>query len=648
MEKVREINITPDKTLIKKLGLVGYRTEEAIAELIDNAMDARISSKTLLIEIILDHVGKKIIINDDGCGMDHSDLQNALIIAKEKKRSKKQLGQFGMGMKSACSTLGKKFSITTARPNSNKVLIAEYDEDEWLKDTKRSWSNFKIIEIDNAEKWHGTKIEITKINVSLYANQATNFKKNFGGRYAAYLRDGQSQIKVNQFYCKPIERPVLKNTVKKLNITLSSGKNICGWVGLVPHRTSKGEYGFHLYKNDRLIQTNAKLSLPTHPEVSRIVGELHFDPIPVNFHKTKFLDDSELYVEAKSLLEKNKILTELLSKERYATQNRTASVNLVYDYLKGDKPKKILPLKTQLSAINSKKILESADDLEFTENSKKVFLNYIKSDKLNFYDIKKSSGRLEISINKSCPAFSVLKNPLFLVGLVQIESKLLTEKLSIDEFLKKRNQQWSQFVGDFLSKESKKPTIPKERPSIDEDALYGLADELIDLHDYLYEKYEHRFQFTALSTLYAYLEYGLRTMLYTIYAERKTGQLLLDYIQQNYKNTGKFALLLNPSKIDIEKAFNVSAERPFLIIREYQAGELPKTVADPAKAWMDFYREIKSYNLPITDDELVTVLDALYGHNLIKKDKLENLAKHRNNLQDVQKYTEQIFGSSNH
>lgn len=38
------IDITPDKTLIKKLGLIGYRTEQAIAELIDNSVDARIEN----------------------------------------------------------------------------------------------------------------------------------------------------------------------------------------------------------------------------------------------------------------------------------------------------------------------------------------------------------------------------------------------------------------------------------------------------------------------------------------------------------------------------------------------------------------------------------------------------------------------------
>jgi hypothetical protein len=35
MSKESELDITPDKSLIQKLGLTGYRTEQALAELIE-------------------------------------------------------------------------------------------------------------------------------------------------------------------------------------------------------------------------------------------------------------------------------------------------------------------------------------------------------------------------------------------------------------------------------------------------------------------------------------------------------------------------------------------------------------------------------------------------------------------------------------
>ena len=36
------IDIAPDKSLVQKFGLVGYRVEQAMAELLDNSIDARI------------------------------------------------------------------------------------------------------------------------------------------------------------------------------------------------------------------------------------------------------------------------------------------------------------------------------------------------------------------------------------------------------------------------------------------------------------------------------------------------------------------------------------------------------------------------------------------------------------------------------
>jgi len=41
MGRKNTVDLTPDKSLVKKIGLAGYRTEQAIAELIDNAIDAR-------------------------------------------------------------------------------------------------------------------------------------------------------------------------------------------------------------------------------------------------------------------------------------------------------------------------------------------------------------------------------------------------------------------------------------------------------------------------------------------------------------------------------------------------------------------------------------------------------------------------------
>ena len=117
----RKIDITPDKSLIKKLGLVGYRTEQAVAELIDNSINARLGG-TERIDVCLDFKLGQITVSDNGSGMDLDGLRNALTIARETKGDGK-LGQFGLGLKSACSSLVVSFTTLS----STKALPPQAD-----------------------------------------------------------------------------------------------------------------------------------------------------------------------------------------------------------------------------------------------------------------------------------------------------------------------------------------------------------------------------------------------------------------------------------------------------------------------------------------------------------------------------------------
>ena len=177
------IDITPDKSLIQKLGLTGYSTADAISELLDNSIDARISGKSQRIDVVLDYEQGAISVSDDGVGMNMDELKNGLTIAKETKFEKGKLGKFGLGMKSACSTLGKEFTITTSKPDSDLEFTIYYDEKKWINDPSSKWENFEIETNRKIRSWHGTTIKITNLNVRLYPNQTYNFSKNFGVRY---------------------------------------------------------------------------------------------------------------------------------------------------------------------------------------------------------------------------------------------------------------------------------------------------------------------------------------------------------------------------------------------------------------------------------------------------------------------------------
>lgn len=96
------IDVTPDQTLMPKLGQSGYSVPQAIAELVDNAIDARIEGEPLTIAI---KIGKnEITVSDNGQGMDRDEMHSAMVLGYSTKKD--QLGEFGLGLKTSCTSLG--------------------------------------------------------------------------------------------------------------------------------------------------------------------------------------------------------------------------------------------------------------------------------------------------------------------------------------------------------------------------------------------------------------------------------------------------------------------------------------------------------------------------------------------------------------
>ncbi len=65
-----EVDITPDLTLLKKAGQQNYRIPDAVAELVDNEIDARLPDQKLIVAVTL-QMGKspRIAVEGNGSGM---------------------------------------------------------------------------------------------------------------------------------------------------------------------------------------------------------------------------------------------------------------------------------------------------------------------------------------------------------------------------------------------------------------------------------------------------------------------------------------------------------------------------------------------------------------------------------------------------
>ena len=84
------VEIPPDKSLLPKLGLGGYSIPQAIAELIDNAIDAQMEGARLHVDVSFD--SSKVVVMDDGAGMNAAGLRDAMRLAFSQKEGK--LGEF--------------------------------------------------------------------------------------------------------------------------------------------------------------------------------------------------------------------------------------------------------------------------------------------------------------------------------------------------------------------------------------------------------------------------------------------------------------------------------------------------------------------------------------------------------------------------
>src|SRR6266480_4814807 len=98
----RTVDITPDKSLMEKLGSVGFTPEEAVSEFIDNAIDAQYDMRTgerlvpdpVTVEVFLS--SNKIVIKDDAAGI--ADFDRCMKTAWSEKSGTSTLGRFGLGM----------------------------------------------------------------------------------------------------------------------------------------------------------------------------------------------------------------------------------------------------------------------------------------------------------------------------------------------------------------------------------------------------------------------------------------------------------------------------------------------------------------------------------------------------------------------
>lgn len=158
--------------LIKSIAEQGYSLETALADIIDNS----ISADANLIEILTSIKDGKITlyISDNGNGMTEEDLKKNMQFPSnsiDEPRGKKDLGRFGLGMKTASFSQTRKFTTISRKKDTEKYSGATWDV-EYLK-TCGEW---RII-INNDDDVN-TKLDEYSQTSNEHFNRFENYKPN--------------------------------------------------------------------------------------------------------------------------------------------------------------------------------------------------------------------------------------------------------------------------------------------------------------------------------------------------------------------------------------------------------------------------------------------------------------------------------------
>lgn len=127
MSNVEEIELPPDpERVIVGLRDTGYEFDTAVADIVDNSIAANASQVQLLLEADL-RGNIRLMIADNGDGMNRDGLINAMQYGSKARPSAASLGKYGLGLKTASTAFCKKLSVISRPDGNTPALMATWD-----------------------------------------------------------------------------------------------------------------------------------------------------------------------------------------------------------------------------------------------------------------------------------------------------------------------------------------------------------------------------------------------------------------------------------------------------------------------------------------------------------------------------------------
>lgn len=312
-----EVDITLPQQAYAIFESLNYTPWNAVGEFVDNSIQSYLNNKAkikkiekdykLRIDIKLDPT--KLEISDNASGIDEGNLKKGLKPATKPDVSD-GLSEFGMGMKTGAFWLCRKWEIISKHFESDKEFTVGFDNVKiYTKDIRRIIVYPRTL--NNAE--HYTKL-ILKDLVIDGTNETIveELKEHLASMYRYYIRDNEIEIYFNDEKLNFKKYEILRGAkaygdnkeidwTKKIEFTLSSGKKVTGFAGLLEiGKPTKA--GFTYLRRNRVIEGLIEgvkiidvLGTANLTPSQRVFAELNLDSFPVTHTKDHILFGNEKY-----------------------------------------------------------------------------------------------------------------------------------------------------------------------------------------------------------------------------------------------------------------------------------------------------------------------------------------------------------------
>ncbi|MEC0269708.1 ATP-binding protein [Paenibacillus anseongense] len=294
LDDQHEIVVPDASPIIQSLRAIGYSLETAVADIVDNSLDAR--ANQIKIEMVWNEDKSYIRIEDNGWGMSEQELVLAMKLGSKdplENRGSKELGRFGMGLKTASFSLGQRLTVLTKK--QGEIFVRCWDlevvkaTNEWK--LKKSAYEDSLSVLSTIEGLSGTVVLIEKLDRVVQVPYTVQKKNKFYRQI--HLLEKHIQMVFHRFMegLNRVHMVLNGNSIKswdpfysKLQYThemgsenlMINGKLITIEGFILPHHSkmTKEKYieaagpngwydqqGFYIYRNRRLLTIGSWLSM---------------------------------------------------------------------------------------------------------------------------------------------------------------------------------------------------------------------------------------------------------------------------------------------------------------------------------------------------------------------------------------------------